>query len=170
MSINVYKELLRSIDIIYSILHYITMFYFAKKHVDATIPFRNNASDAGMDISSREDIIIGPGEKYAVATGISLLFPNDCYARIAPRSGLAFKHAIDVLAGVVDYGYTDEIRVILVNHGKQDFVVKCGDRIAQIVFEKIYVPEVVVEIPYDTLCSTISDNKRGLNGFGSSGI
>lgn len=146
------------------------MFSFAKKHPDATIPNRNNSYDAGMDISSREDVIIGPGAKHAVATGIALLFPNDCYARIAPRSGLAFKYAIDVLAGVVDYGYTDEIRVILVNHGKTDFVVKSGDRIAQIIFEKIYVPEVVEEIPYDTLSATISDNKRGLNGFGSSGV
>ena len=146
------------------------MFRFAKKHIDATIPKRNNVYDAGMDISSREDIVIGPGEKYAVATGIALLFPNDCYARIAPRSGLAFKYAIDVLAGVVDYGYTDEIRVILVNHGKSDFVISKGDRIAQIIFEKIYVPEVVDEMPYDELCTTISDNKRGLNGFGSSGV
>ena len=146
------------------------MFYFAKKHVDATIPLRNNASDAGMDISSREDVVIGPGEKYAVATGIALLFPNDCYARIAPRSGLAFKYAIDVLAGVVDYGYTDEIRVILVNHGKQDFTVKKGDRIAQIIFEKIYTPTVVEEMPYDMLCTAISSNTRGLNGFGSSGV
>jgi dUTP pyrophosphatase len=146
------------------------MFKFAKKHIDATVPRRNNAYDAGMDISSREDVVIGPGEKYAVATGVALLFPNDCYARIAPRSGLAFKHTIDVLAGVVDYGYTDEIRVILVNHGKTDFVVKSGDRIAQIIFEKIYVPDVVEEISYDELCVTISDNKRGLNGFGSSGV
>lgn len=146
------------------------MFRFAKKHADATIPMRNNPFDAGMDISSREDAVIGPGEKYAVATGIALLFPKDCYARIAPRSGLAFKFAIDVLAGVVDYGYTDEIRVILINHGKTDFVVMRGDRIAQIVFEKIYVPEFVDEIPYDELCVTISDNKRGLNGFGSSGV
>ena len=146
------------------------MFHFAKKHVDATIPLRNNASDAGMDISSREDVVIGPGEKYAVATGIALLFPNDCYVRIAPRSGLAFKYAIDVLAGVVDYGYTDEIRVILVNHGKQDFAVKKGDRIAQVIFEKIYTPTVVEEMPYDTLCTAISSNTRGLNGFGSSGV
>lgn len=146
------------------------MFHFAKKHSDAIIPRRVNPFDAGMDISSCEYVSIAPGEKYAVSTGIAVLFPNDCYARIAPRSGLAFKFAIDVLAGVVDYGYTDEIKVILVNHGHHDFVVNKGDRIAQIIFEKIYIPDGVSEIPYDRLCEVVVNNPRGTNGFGSSGV
>lgn len=146
------------------------MFQFAKKHPDAILPRRNNRYDAGMDISSRVDVVIPPGEKYAVPTGIALLFPNECYARIAPRSGLAFKYAVDVLAGVVDYSYTDEIKVILVNHGHEDFVVNKGDRIAQIVFEKIYIPESVDEVSYEELCDAVSANSRGLNGFGSSGV
>ena len=147
------------------------MFRFAKKNPNATIPHRANQTDAGMDISSCESVIITPGKKHAVSTGIALLFPNDCYARIAPRSGLAYKYAIDVLAGVVDYGYTDEIKVILINHDTQDFVVNIGDRIAQIIFEKIYIPQMSIdEMPYDELCTVCSNNTRGLNGFGSSGI
>jgi dUTP pyrophosphatase len=145
-------------------------FTFSKKNCDAIIPKKAHQYDAGFDISSNEDIIIPPGDKYGVSTGIAISFPNDCYCRIAPRSGLAFKYAIDVLAGVIDYQYTDEIKVILINHGKNDFIIKKGDRIAQLIFEKIYTPLEIKEIPYDELIKNTNINSRGLNGFGSSGI
>lgn len=147
------------------------MFKFAKKNSEAIIPKKAHDNDAGFDLSSCQDIIINPGDKYAVSTGIAVLFPNDCYARIAPRSGLAFKYAIDVLAGVIDYGYTDEIKVILINHGTTNFNIKKGDRIAQLIFEKIYNIADIPEISYDELLESHrkTKNNRGQNGFGSSG-
>jgi len=143
-------------------------FIFSKKNPQAILPTKAHPHDAGFDISSNEDIIINPGDKYCVSTGIAISFPNDCYCRVAPRSGLAFKYGIDVLAGVIDYQYTDEIKVILINHGKNDFNIKKGDRIAQLIFEKIYTPIDIKEIPYEELINQ-EEGARGLNGFGSSG-
>ena len=147
------------------------MFKFSKKKSDAIIPKKIHPYDAGYDISSNEDVIIPPTEKYCVSTGIAVSFPNDCYCRVAPRSGLAFKYAIDVLAGVIDYDYIDEIKVILINHGKNDFIIKKGDRIAQLIFEKIYTPQNIdiQEIPYEELVKNTIENARGANGFGSTG-
>ena len=96
-------------------------------------------------------------------TGISIQFPIGLYARIAPRSGLALKRFIDVGAGVVDHDYRGEVGVVLFNHGDQDFVVKMGDRIAQLILEKIDTPP-VEEV--QGLDSTV----RGYSGFGSTGI
>ena len=75
-------------------------------------------------------------------TGISVQFPTGLYAKIAPRSGLALKKFIDVGAGVVDADYRGEVGVVLFNHGDQDFEVKMGDRIAQLILEKISTPAV----------------------------
>ena len=144
---------------------------FARVLPHATLPVRAHAHDAGMDLSACANVTIPAGEHRAISTGIAVSLVPNCYARIAPRSGLAFKHAIDVLAGVVDIGYTDEIRVILVNHGKTDFEVKVGDRIAQIIFESILIPVSVPEIEYTQLQAEAAMNKamRGLGGFGSTG-
>jgi dUTP pyrophosphatase len=101
-----------------------------------------------------------------IQTGVVLQIPGDCYARIAPRSGLALKHGIDVLAGVVDSNYRNTIQVILQNHGQQAFKVKVGDRIAQLIFERIYLPETIEQVLIDEL----SETTRGENGLGSSGV
>jgi len=147
------------------------MFKFSKKNPEAIIPTKVHPNDAGFDISSIEDIIIASKEQYCVPTGIAMTFPNDCYCRIAPRSGLAFKYGIDVLAGVIDYEYLDEIKVILINHGKNDFIIKKGDRIAQLIFEKIYTPQNIEEVTYEDLINeSLNKNSRGIKGFGSSGI
>jgi dUTP pyrophosphatase len=145
---------------------------FAKVLPNASIPVRAHTNDAGMDLSSCVTVTIPAGEHRAISTGIAVSLSENCYARIAPRSGLAFKYAIDVLAGVVDIGYTDEIRVILINHGNTDFVVKEGDRIAQIIFESILIPVNVPEITYMQLKAEAALNKemRGLGGFGSTGV
>jgi dUTP pyrophosphatase len=91
--------------------------------------------------------------------------PSDCYARIAPRSGLAAKNSIDVLAGVVDSGYRSDVKVILFNHHpEKELVVKTGDRIAQVIFEKIYTPPVLTEM------TVLTESERGERGFGSSGV
>ena len=99
-----------------------------------------------------------------VETGISVQFPNDCYGRIAPRSGLAAKNGIDVFAGVVDSSFRGTLKVILMNNGTNDLIVKTGDRIAQLIFEKIYTP---CELQVVT---SLDDSSRGEKGFGSSGV
>lgn len=138
-------------------------------HEKAIIPKRANPTDAGADLSSVVEVTIPPHQKECIDTGIAIHFPPDCYARVAPRSGLAFKHNIDVLAGVIDYGYNDTIKVILINHSDKEFKVNIGDRIAQLIFEKIYIPNLVEVISYKDLLDD-KQNSRGLNGFGSSGI
>lgn len=94
--------------------------------------------------------------------GIKIAIPNNTYCRIAPRSGLAVKHGIDVGAGVIDADYRGELAVILFNFGDKEFSVNKGDRIAQMVVERISYAD-VVEV--DELCET----QRGASGFGSTG-
>ena len=96
-------------------------------------------------------------------TGLSISFPTGLYARIAPRSGLALKRFIDVGAGVVDADYRGEVGVVLFNHGDQDFEVKMGDRIAQLILEKIDTPP-VEEV------QGLEGTVRGSSGFGSTGM
>lgn len=88
--------------------------------------------------------------------------PEGTYGRIAPRSGLASKHFIDTGAGVIDADYRGEVKVLLFNHAEVDFQVKPGDRVAQLVLERIYTPE-VIEV------SDLAESVRGAGGFGSTG-
>ena len=129
----------------------------------AKTPFRANKTDAGADICSVEDAIITPLERKAIGTGISIEIPEGYYGRIAPRSGLAYKNGIDVLAGVVDSSYRWEIKVILFNTDKENsFEIKKGERIAQLIIEDHFNFEfdVVEELAY---------TERGSGGFGSTG-
>ena len=130
---------------------------------DAKVPTRATEFSAGLDLSSIEDTIVPANKWIAIPTGISIQIPKDCYARIAPRRGIAFKHGIQVGAGVVDSDYTGEIKVILFNHGSSDFEVKKGDRIAQLIFEKIYT-DYFIEV------EELDDTVRGEGGFGSTGV
>ena len=140
------------------------MFKFAKMSVDAIIPSKGSTNAAGFDLYASKETIIPAGDRRLVKTGIALQIPHDCYARVAPRSGLAFNHGLNVGAGVIDCDYRAEIGVILFNHSKDDFTVNQGDRIAQLIFEKIYTctPEVVEY-------SDLSVTQRGVGGFGSTG-
>lgn len=136
-----------------------------KLHPLARIPKKANNFDAGADLYSIDNIIIPPLSRSLVHTGISLEMPSQSiYGRIAPRSGLAFRNGIDVLAGVVDPEYRGEICVILFNTDKDNsYEIKQGDRIAQIIFEQFY------DLPFIE-CDDLSDSIRSYNGFGSSGI
>ena len=138
--------------------------YFKKLDPNASLPSRNNVSDAGADLRSIENITIPPLSRALINTGLSLEIPYGFYGRIAPRSGLAVKYGIDVLAGVIDSSYRGPLGVVLYNTDKdKDFVVNIGDRIAQIIFEQHWnfkMEEV----------SDLSDTSRSNNGFGSSGI
>lgn len=116
-----------------------------------------------MDLVAAEDKVLPPLSRATISTGISMEIPEGYYGRIAPRSGLAHNHGIDVLAGVVDSGYRGEIKVILYNTDKDEvFQVRQGDKIAQIIIEKHYNFE-LAEV--DDLSST----PRGEYGFGSTG-
>ena len=119
---------------------------------------------AGYDLFATQDFVIPSRGRGAVPTGISVEFPADYYLRIAPRSGLAYKSGIDVGAGVIDSDYKGEIKVILFNHTDVDFIIKVGDRIAQMIYVKINKPELKV-VAFEEL----SKSERGDGGFGSTG-
>ncbi|KAH8914328.1 dUTP diphosphatase, partial [Atractiella rhizophila] len=108
------------------------------------------------------DVEIAAGARHLVKTGMAIAVPSGCYGRVAPRSGLAVKHGITTGAGVVDEDYRGEVRVLLFNLSAQSFSIKRGDRIAQLVLERIYTPE-VVEV------QELSETVRGEDGFGSTG-
>jgi len=129
----------------------------------AVIPARGSPGAAGYDLSAAHDGVVPARGKALIKTDLSIAIPQNTYARIAPRSGLAYKNFIDTGAGVVDYDYRGNVGVILFNHAETDFAVKAGDRIAQLILERIVTPE-VVEV--DELDGT----ERGSGGFGSTGV
>ena len=130
---------------------------------NATLPKRSTDGAAGYDLCASQDCTIPAGGKGLVQTGLAISFPAGLYARIAPRSGLALKRFIDVGAGAVDHDYRGEVDVVLFNHGDQDFQVKMGDRIAQLILEKIDTPP-VKEV------QDLDNTVRGTGGFGSTGV
>jgi len=129
---------------------------------NATLPKRSTPFAAGYDLASASNCKIPARGKFLVLTDLSIQIPDGCYGRIAPRSSLAWKHFIDVGAGVIDTDYRGNIGVILFNHSDEIFEVRKGDRIAQLILERIYTPE-VQEV--DNLDIT----NRGDGGFGSTG-
>jgi len=131
----------------------------------ATLPTRATAAAAGYDLFSTDNYVVLPGRRVVVSTGVSVSLPPGCYGRIAPRSGLAVKHGLDTLAGVIDPDYTGEVKVVLQNLDPQPFVIRPGYRIAQLILEQCVTPE-VVEVPSE--CTALTD--RGAAGFGSTGI
>jgi dUTP pyrophosphatase len=139
------------------------MFRVKKLTESATLPVRGSSGAAGYDLTSIEECIILPGRRAVVSTGISVKVPEGTYGRIAPRSGLAVKHGIQVGAGVIDADYTGELKVVLFNQNNKKYSIKPGFRIAQLILEQCVTPE-VVEV--DDLDAT----DRGSNGFGSTGV
>jgi dUTP pyrophosphatase len=143
----------------------------------AKAPTRGSAFAAGYDLYSSEDTVVPARGKAMVETGISIAVPDGtctCASfvelsfltpidgRVAPRSGLAAKHSIDTGAGVIDYDYRGPVKVILFNYSEVDFKIAEGDRIAQLVLERIVTPDVVV-------VEALSETVRGAGGFGSTG-
>ncbi|NXA08755.1 DUT protein, partial [Sapayoa aenigma] len=139
-----------------------TRLRFTKLSENAFAPSRGSARSAGYDLYSAYDCVIPPMEKAVVKTDIQIALPSGCYGRVAPRSGLAAKHFIDVGAGVIDEDYRGNVGVVLFNFGKETFEVKKGDRIAQLICERIYYPE-LEEV------EALDDTERGEGGFGSTG-
>ena len=135
---------------------------------DENFSFPNYQTDgsAGMDLSAfiKEDILIKPNERKIISTGIAISLPQNLEAQVRPRSGLAIKHGITVLnsPGTIDSDYRGEIKVILINHSQDDFIVKNQDRIAQVVFSEF--AKVSLE---ET--DNLDETSRGQKGFGSTG-
>jgi len=131
---------------------------------NATIPTQGTSFAAGYDLYAAEDAVVVCGTRKLIKTNISMEITPGYYGRIAPRSGLAYKNGIDVLAGVIDSDYRGDIGVILYNTDKNiDFTVKKGDRIAQIIFEACYTATLN---NVDNLDNTL----RQAVGFGSTGV
>jgi len=132
---------------------------------DLPLPTYAKSGDAGADVHSRIDLTIEPGERALVPTGISIAIPDGYAAFAHPRSGLAIKHGVSMVnaPGTIDAGYRGELQIILINHDlKERFIIKRGDRIAQLVFQKVERAEFieVEELP---------GSGRGTGGFGSTG-
>ena len=111
----------------------------------------------------KKKINLEPGGKVLINTGLKIKLPDGHYGRIAPRSGLSLS-GIDVLAGVIDNDFRGQVKVFLINLGKENFVINLGDRIAQLIIEKNTTPP-VIEVE-----KIIEKSERGDDGFGSSGI
>ncbi|QRY18887.1 ORF-17 [Teiidae poxvirus 1] len=133
---------------------------------NAKLPVKKSECSAGYDLASAYDYLILPMERGLVLTDLIISIPDGHYGRIAPRSGLAYNHFIDVGAGVLDCDYRGNIGVLLFNFGRLPFRVYRGDRIAQIIFEKIAHPRVVEVSSIEEFDKT----QRGTKGFGSTGI
>lgn len=139
------------------------MIKLSKTREDAIYPSRGSEGAAGWDLYSAESSVIEPGQYRLIDTGISTEFSDSIVGIIKPRSGFACKYGIDVLAGVIDSDFRDSLKVLLINHGGQEFIVNRGDRIAQIIFTLAFHNVVMHEGP-------VSETVRGTNGFGSTGI
>lgn len=126
------------------------------------LPRYGSEGAAGADLHAAEAIVLAPGDRAAVATGIHLELPAGHVGLVWPRSGLALKHGIDTLAGVIDSDYRGEVRVVLINHGREPFAIASGDRIAQLLVQRVERVEFVGEADLDRTA-------RGAGGFGSTG-
>lgn len=132
---------------------------------NAILPVRGTPGAAGYDLYSTDGYVVLPGHRVVVSTGISIRLPDGTYGRIAPRSGLAVKHGLDTLAGVIDPDYTGEVKVVLVNTDMRvPFVIKPGYRIAQLILEKYESVDV-----FETV-ETFDTTERAAGGFGSTGM
>ena len=132
--------------------------------VDGAGELPEYASDgaAGADLRARESVVLPPGGRAAVATGIHVEIPAGHVGLVWPRSGLAVRNGIDTLAGVIDSDYRGEVRVVLVNHGEAEFRIEPGDRIGQLLVQK-------VERASFSRAPVLATTSRGEGGFGSTG-
>jgi dUTP pyrophosphatase len=133
---------------------------------ELALPARATADSAGMDLLAAvgEDVVLAPGGRALIPTGIALALPSGYEGQVRPRSGLALKHGVTVLntPGTIDADYRGEIGVILINHGESPFTVRRGERIAQLVIAAL------VDAALDEVDS-LPISRRGADGFGSTG-
>jgi dUTP pyrophosphatase len=135
---------------------------FMRLHPQARLPTRGSRHAAGVDLYSVESLTILARGRAMVRTGLSVAIPHGFYGRVAPRSGLAVRHGLDVLAGVIDSDYRGELICAVINHGEEPFEIETGMRVAQLVIESIAILEPVWS-------EDLSETERGAGGFGSTG-
>lgn len=136
-----------------------------KLHNRAKLPQYQHKNDAGLDVCAVDNHVINVGDRKLIPTGLAFQVPEYCMIDVRPRSGLALKNGITVLnsPGTIDSNYRGELGIILINHGSEDFEIKAGDRIAQIVFSPFYTATLIES-------DELEDSDRGSSGFGSTGI
>ena len=139
-----------------------TALHFKKLDARATLPTRGSSAAAGLDLYSIEPVNLGPGQRAIARTGLAVAVPEGYYGRVAPRSGLATKQGLDVLAGVIDTDYRGEIGCLLHNTGAETIELPEQSKICQLIIEKIITPEAV-------WADDLSNTERGGGGFGSTG-
>lgn len=130
---------------------------------DAKVPQFALEGDAGMDLYSIEDLAINAGARAVCRTGLSFEVPDGFVGLVWDKSGIALKSGIKTMAGVLDSGYRGELKIVLVNLSKEAYNIKKGDKIAQMLIQKVERPE-IVEV------AELSDTSRGAGGFGSTGL
>ncbi len=146
---------------------YHVLFKRLEGNEDIQLPRKMSEWAAGFDLQAAvgEPVTLNPGERKLIPTGFAMAMPANLEAQIRPRSGLAFKHGITSLnsPGTIDADYRGEVKVLLINHGHEPFVITRGERIAQMVFHE--VPQVdIVE------AEELPDTVRGTGGFGHTGV
>lgn len=141
---------------------------FVKTHEDAKLPTFGSTEAAGMDLYAVGEYILLPGEIQLISTGFDIALSKGFEAQVRPRSGLALKHGITVLnsPGTIDSDYRGALGVILINHGKKNFPISSGDRIAQMVVKPVCTQVVRLLVKEFTQPDTI----RGTRGLGSTGV
>lgn len=128
----------------------------------AVLPTRGSTNSAGLDIYSIEELRIAPRARVGAHTGLSVAIPEGYYGRVAPRSGLAVKFGLDVLAGVIDADYRGEIICLLHNTGDEAILLPAGSKICQLIIEQVITPKPEWE-------EELEETARGAGGFGSTG-
>jgi dUTP pyrophosphatase len=128
----------------------------------ATLPARGSSFAAGLDICSIEDVVIEPRQRAVARTGLAVAIPHGFYGRVAPRSGLAVKQGLDVLAGVIDSDYRGELCCVLYNTSEVAIELPAGSKICQLIIEKIITPQAA-------WVNDLDETARGAGGFGSTG-
>ena len=128
------------------------------------LPAYASQGAAGLDVVAAEELVLEPGQRYAVATGFAIAIPEGYEVQVRPRSGLAIKHGITCLntPGTIDHDYRGEVKVILANLGAEPFPIRRGERIAQL------VPAPVLKACFREV-ETLEETERGAGGFGSTG-
>ena len=152
----------RMCDCYGTMLTIVDLLKFKQLDSRAVLPKRGSVLAAGLDVCSIEDLEIVPKQRVMARTGLAVAIPPGFYGRVAPRSGLAAKNGLDVLAGVIDSDYRGEVCCLLYNTGDEAITLPAGSKICQLIVEQIITPEA-------TWVSELDETARGAGGFGSTG-
>lgn len=134
-----------------------------KLHPEAKVPAFAHPGDAGLDLYSVKDMVLAPGERGSVPTGIAIELPDGYVSLVWDKSGPSHKFGVKTLGGVIDSGYRGEYLIGLVNLGQENFEIQKGQKIAQLLIQKVERPEIEET-------DKLGDTSRGARGFGSTGV